>query len=73
MVRMCTGNFTLDMLESSGARARAVANGPCGSAPTGPHGATPPSPPPPPSLVSIEQMLATQNELMRVLTENIMH
>jgi hypothetical protein len=30
---------------------------------------TPPPPPPPP--VSLEQLLATQNELMRVLTENL--
>jgi hypothetical protein len=32
---------------------------------------TPPPPPPPPLPVSIEQLLATQNELMRVLTENL--
>jgi hypothetical protein len=34
------------------------------------HG-TPPPPPPPPPLVSIEQLLAMQNELMRVLMENL--
>jgi hypothetical protein len=34
------------------------------------HG-TPPPPPPPLPPVSIEQLLATQNELMRVLTENL--
>jgi hypothetical protein len=32
---------------------------------------TPPPPPPPPPPVSIEQLLATQNELMRVLMENL--
>jgi hypothetical protein len=30
------------------------------------------TPPPPPSLVSHKQLLATQNELMRVLMENLM-
>jgi hypothetical protein len=35
------------------------------------HG-TPPPPPPPPPLVSLEQLMATQNELMRVLMENLM-
>jgi hypothetical protein len=32
---------------------------------------TPPPQPSPPPLVSLEQLLATQNELMRVLTENL--
>jgi hypothetical protein len=32
---------------------------------------TPPPPLPPPPPVSLEQLLATQNELMRVLTENL--
>jgi hypothetical protein len=32
---------------------------------------TPPPPPPPPPPVSLEQLLATQNELMRVLMENL--
>jgi hypothetical protein len=35
------------------------------------HG-TPPPPPPPPPPVSVEKLLATQNKLMRVLTENLM-
>jgi hypothetical protein len=68
MVCMHTGDFALHVLEGSGACA--------GAAPTGPHGTAPTSPPPPPPplpTVSIEQLLATQNELMRVLTENLMH
>jgi hypothetical protein len=68
MVRTHTSYFTLDMPEGSGGR--------CGAAPTKPHrpapGAAPPPPPPLPP-VSIEQQLATQNKLMRVLTENLMH
>jgi hypothetical protein len=34
------------------------------------RGTTPPPPPPPPP-ISLEQLLATQNELMRVLMENL--
>jgi hypothetical protein len=68
MVRTCIGNFAPDVPESLNARARAAATGPHGPAPELP----PPSPPPPPS-VSIEQLLATQNKLMRVLMENLMH
>jgi hypothetical protein len=65
MVRTHTGDFILDMLEGSSARRGAAPIGPCGAAP---------EPPPPPSLpVSIEQQLATQNELMRVLTKNLVH
>jgi hypothetical protein len=68
MVHTRIGNVNLDMHEGSGA---------CrGAAPTGPHGTAPEAPLPPPPLlppVSIEQLLATQNELMRVLTENLMH
>jgi hypothetical protein len=64
MVCTRTGDFALDVPEASGARA--------GAAPTGPHGAAPASPPPPPP-VSIEQMLATQNDLMQVLMENLVN
>jgi hypothetical protein len=35
-----------------------------------PHGDAPPPPPPPPPLVSLEQLLATQNDQMRRLVEN---
>jgi hypothetical protein len=68
MVRTCISNFTPDVPESSNARARAAATGPRGPAPE-----LPSPPPPPPPYVSIEQLLATQNELMRVLMENLMH
>jgi hypothetical protein len=73
---MRTADFTRDVPESSNARAREAAIGPCGAAPTGPRGATPEPPPPlslPPPPVSFEQLLATQNELMRVLMNNLMH
>jgi hypothetical protein len=63
MVCIRTSDFDLDVPEGFGARR--------GAAPTRPRGATPEAPPPPPSPpppVSIEQLLATQNELMRVLT-----
>jgi hypothetical protein len=63
MVCTHTGDFDLDVPEGSGAHR--------GAAPTGPHGPAPEAPPPPP--VSIEQLLAMQNGLMRVLTENLMH
>jgi hypothetical protein len=65
MVHTCTGDFGLDVPEGSGAC--------CGAAPTGPHGAAPEAPPSPPPPMSIEQLLATQNELMRVLMENLVH
>jgi hypothetical protein len=62
MVRTRTGDFTQDVPEPSNARARAATNELRNAA----RGT--PSPPPPP--VSLEQLLATQNEHMRVLTEN---
>jgi hypothetical protein len=68
MVHTRTGDFVPDVPEGSGAHH--------GAAPTGPSGAAleaPPLPPPPPPPVSIEPLLATQNELMWVLTENLMH
>jgi hypothetical protein len=66
MVRTCTGDFVLDMPEGSGPRHAAT--------PIRPHGAAPEAPPPPPlPPVSFEQLLATQNELMRVLMENLVH
>jgi hypothetical protein len=76
MLHTRTGDFALYVSEVSCARAGAAATGPHGVAPTGPRGAalaSPPLPPPPPPPVSIEQLLATQNELMRVLIENLMH
>jgi hypothetical protein len=53
----------LDIPEGSGGNGRGRGRGqaPCGDAP-------PPPPPPPP--VSIEQLLATQNKLMRRLVDN---
>jgi hypothetical protein len=67
MVRMRTGNFTQHVLEPSNAHTGAAMN----ELRNATHGTTLP-PPPPPSPVSLEQLLATQNELMRVLTENLM-
>jgi hypothetical protein len=64
MVHTRTGDFTQDVLESSNARVRAATNELRNAA----H-RTPPPPPPP---VSLKQLLATQNELMRVPTENLM-
>jgi hypothetical protein len=64
MVHTRTGDFDLDMPKGSGARR--------GAAPTRTRGPAPEAPPPPPP-VSIEQLLATQNELMPVLTENLVH
>jgi hypothetical protein len=66
MVHTRTGDFTQDAPESSNARAGATTNELHNAARR-----TPPPPPPPPSPVSLEQLLATQNELMRVLTENL--
>jgi hypothetical protein len=66
MVRKRTSDFALYVPEDSGAHTRVVPTGPRGIAPTSP-------PPPPPPPMSIEQLLATQNELMRVLIENITH
>jgi hypothetical protein len=67
MVHTRTGDITQDVLEPSNAHA--------GATTTELHNAargTPPPPPPPLSPVSLEQLLATQNELMRVLMENLM-
>jgi hypothetical protein len=64
MVCTCTGDFTQDAPEPSNAHAGAATNelhnAACGT----------PLPPPPP--VSLKQLLATQNELTGVLTENLM-
>jgi hypothetical protein len=60
MVRTRTGDFTQDAPEPSNGRAGATTNELRNAA----HG----TPPPP---VSLEQLLATQNELMRVLTGNL--
>jgi hypothetical protein len=65
MMRTRTGDFTQDAPEPSNARAGAAMNELRNAA----RGT--PSPPPPP--VSLEQLLATQNELMRVLMENLVH
>jgi hypothetical protein len=64
MVCTCNGNFTQDAPEPSNARARAATNELHNAA-----RGTPLRPLPP---VSLEQLLATQNELMRVLMENLM-
>jgi hypothetical protein len=66
MVRTRTGDFTQDVPEPSNAHAGAATNELCNAA----HG-TPPPPPPPPPLVSLKELLAMQNELMRVLMENL--
>jgi hypothetical protein len=66
MVRTRTGDFTQDAPEPSNARA-GVAMNELRNAARG----TPPPPPPPPPPVSLEQLLAMQNKLMRVLTENL--
>jgi hypothetical protein len=66
MLRTRTGDFTQDVPEPSNARAEVATNELHNAA----H-EIPPPPPPPPSPVSLEQLLTTQNELMRVLTENL--
>jgi hypothetical protein len=66
MVRTRTGDFTQDVPEPSNTHAGAATNELCNAA----HG-TPPPPPPPPPLVSLKELLAMQNELMRVLMENL--
>jgi hypothetical protein len=63
---MCTDDFTQDVPESLNALAGAAMNELRNAARR-----TPPPPLPPPPPVSLEQMLATQNELMRMLTENL--
>jgi hypothetical protein len=65
MVRTRIGDFTQDVPESSNARAGAATNELRNAA----RGTPPPPQPPPP--VSLEQLLAMQNKLMRVLTENL--
>jgi hypothetical protein len=64
MVRTRTGDFTQDVSEPSNTCAGAATNELRNAA-----RGTPPPPPPPPPLVSLEQL--PQNELMRVLTENL--
>jgi hypothetical protein len=66
MVHMCTGDFTQDVPEPLNTRAGAAMNELRNAA-----RGTPPPPPPPPLPVSLKQLLATQNELMRVLMENL--
>jgi hypothetical protein len=61
-MRTRTGYFTQDASEPSNACAKAVTNELRNTA-----RGTPPPPPPPPPPVSLEQLLATQNEFMRVL------
>jgi hypothetical protein len=60
MVRTHTGNFTQDVPE--------LLNTHAGAATNELRNAARGTPPPP---VSLEQLLAMQNELMRVLTENL--
>jgi hypothetical protein len=67
MVSTHTGDFTQDVPEPSNAHAGAATN----ELHNATHG-TPPPPSPPLQPVSLEQLLATHNELMRVLTENLM-
>jgi hypothetical protein len=64
MVHTCTGDFTQDVPEPSNARPGAAINELRNAA-----RGTPPPPPPPPPPVSLKQLLAMQNELMRVLTK----
>jgi hypothetical protein len=66
MLHTRTGDFTQDAPEPSNDRAGATMN----ELHNASHG-TPPPPPPRPPPVSLEQLLAMQNELMRVLTENL--
>jgi hypothetical protein len=63
MERTRTSNFTQDVPESSNTHAREATNELRNAA----RG----TPPPPSSPISLEQLLATQNELMRLLTENL--
>jgi hypothetical protein len=66
MVRTHTGDFIQDVPKTSNAHARAATNELRNAA-----RGTPLPPPPPLPPLSLEQLLATQNELMRVLTENL--
>jgi hypothetical protein len=63
---MRTGDFTQDVPKSSNARAGAATNELHNAA-----RGTPPPPPPHVPPMSIKQLLAMQNKLMRVLTENL--
>jgi hypothetical protein len=63
MVRTHTGDLTQDVPDPSNTRAGAATNELRNAARR--------TPPPPLSPVSLEQLLATQNELMRVLTESL--
>jgi hypothetical protein len=63
MVCTRTGDFTQDVPEPSNARAGAATNEL--------HNAARGTPLPPPPPMSLEQLLATQNELMRVMMENL--
>jgi hypothetical protein len=65
---MCTGDFVLDVPEGSGACRGATPTRLCWAAPE-----PPPPPPLPPPPMSIEQLLAPQNEHMWVLTGNLVH
>jgi hypothetical protein len=67
MLRPRMGDFTQDVPESSNAHAGAAMNEVRNAARM-----TPPPPPQPLPPVSIEQLLATQNELMSMLMENLM-
>jgi hypothetical protein len=64
MVRTHSGEFALDIPEASAGHGGAPRPPPCGALA---------SPPPPPPHVSIEQLLAMQNDLMLVLVENMGH
>jgi hypothetical protein len=66
MVHIRTDDFTQDVPEPSNTRTGKATDELRNAA----HG-TPSPAPPPLSPVSIKQLLATQNELMRVLTENL--
>jgi hypothetical protein len=66
MVRTCTSDFTQDAPELSNAHVGAAMNE-LRNATSG----TPPPPPQPPPPMSLEQQLATQNELMRVMIESL--
>jgi hypothetical protein len=68
MVHTYTSEFAIDVPEPSAGLGGASHPVPHGTAPTSPL-----LPAPPPQLVSIEQLLATQIELMWALVENMGH